>query len=49
VSLEYHDGVVQDFTALGSDALDQYLATTDSPVCPIVELERVDLPAQPTP
>lgn len=44
VSREYYDGVSRGFASLGPGALDEYMATTDAPACPIRELERVDLP-----
>ena len=43
VSREYYTGVLDDFAALGDDALREFQASTAEPECPIVELERIDL------
>jgi hypothetical protein len=45
ISREYYAGVLQDFARLGERALAEFTATTEPPACPIIDLERIDLPA----
>jgi hypothetical protein len=45
VQRAYLEDVERAFTALGDGALERFRASTDPPGCPVVELERVDLPA----
>jgi cation transport regulator ChaC len=44
ISREYYEGVWQDFAGLGETALAEFTATIEPPACPIMDLERIDLP-----
>ena len=48
ISREYRDRMLDGFRMLGPEAVTEFEATTDSPSCPVVELERVDVPTAPT-
>ncbi len=49
VQRAYLDGVRASFAALGPAELAAFDASTDAPSCPVAELRRVDLPAEPPP
>jgi cation transport regulator ChaC len=44
VAAEYRRRVIDDFAALGPEAVDRFERLTDPPPCPVLELRRVDLP-----
>lgn len=46
ISRPYHDGVLADFETIGAEARQRFLALTDPPPCPVVDLRRVDLPEE---
>jgi cation transport regulator ChaC len=44
VPREYYRSVIDDFEAAGANALERFIELTDPPTCPVLDLERVDLP-----
>jgi hypothetical protein len=46
ISRPYHDGVLADFETIGPEARDRFIALTDPPPCPVVDLRRVDVPEE---
>jgi hypothetical protein len=48
VHRRYYESVRDDFACVGPGALAEFNQSTDPPPCPLIDLERVDLPHAPT-